>query len=161
MSPATIVLASADPRQRQLIDLLLSQDGHALVPFGTAREALAYLRTATPDLILLTIDLPDLAGDLVCQKVKGVSRLSKVPVILVARRPERGAEARLRWHAQRVGADLLLPLPLGDKDLRGRVRRLLPKRAADVNQAARPGEGYAAPTSESPRSPARAPDPMA
>ncbi len=147
MKTTTILITCADPIEFQLLDLLLSQDGYAIVRADTAREALKYLRENTPDLAILTLDLPDLGGDVVCRKIKAVSRLRDVPVVLLAALPPRGMESKLRLTARDAGADLLLTYPLGDKDVRGRVRRLL--NVDPVSESPLPEAGSVTPTTVS------------
>lgn len=136
----TILIASSDESQRQLIDLLLSQDGYVLVEVSTAREALAYLRENTPAVSLFASELPDLSGEALCRKAKAVSRLNAMAVILIVPNARHAPAAYLRNLQDRTGADAVLPLPLGDKDLRGRVRRLLVERRAALSHA----KGFAA-----------------
>jgi DNA-binding response OmpR family regulator len=126
MSTRTILLADPDPLHRQLIDVLLAEDAYRMVDVGDARAALEYLRHNTPDLMLLAMALPDADGDVVCEKAKSVTRLASVPVILAAPASEElGIDPALRQRARLAGADLLLQKPLGDKNLRERVRALL------------------------------------
>ncbi len=126
MSTRTILLADPDPLHRQLIDVLLAEDAYRMVDVGNARAALEYLRHNTPDLMLLAMALPDADGDVVCEKAKSVTRLASVPVILAAPAGEElGIDPALRQRARLAGADLLLQKPLGDKNLRERVRALL------------------------------------
>lgn len=126
MSTRTILLVDRDPLQRQLVDMLLAEDGHHIVNAGSGREALEYLKAHTPHLVVMEIALPDVGGDVVCRKLKSVSRLSRVPVILTSEpRARSGASADLKDVARAVGADLYLPKPLGDKNVRERVRQLL------------------------------------
>lgn len=112
--------------QRQLVDVLLAEDAPALVNASTGREALEFLKEHTPHLVLMAMELPDIGGDTVCSKLKSVSRLAGVPVILTIGPPGRaGIPQDVRERARSVGADLLVQKPLGDKNLRDRVRRLL------------------------------------
>jgi|GEM_PF-789020 len=126
MPSRTILLVDADPLQRQLVDLLLAEDAPTVVNAGTGREALEYLKEHTPHLVLMALELPDIGGDVVCSKLKSVSRLASVPVILTIEPPGRaGVPHDVRDRARSVGADLLVQKPLGDKNLRDRVRQLL------------------------------------
>lgn len=126
MPSRTILLVDADPLQRQLVDMLLAEDAPAIVNAGSGREALEYLKEHTPHLIILALELPDIGGDVVCGKLKSVSRLSRVPVVLTIEPPGRaGIPPGLRERARAVRADLLIQKPLGDKGLRDRVRNLL------------------------------------
>ena len=121
----TLLVAEPDVLQRQLVDMLLTGEGYELVFVSSGRDALAYLKESTPALALLTLELPDITGAEICEKMKRVTRLSAVPVVLVASAEGRGIDAATRELVRFVGADLLLQKPLGDKNLRDRVSRLL------------------------------------
>ena len=106
--------------------MLLAEDAPTVVNAGTGREALEFLKEHTPHLVILAFELPDIGGDVVCGKIKSVSRLARVPTILTIEPPGRtGIPHDVRDRARAVGADLLLQKPLGDKNLRDRVRQLL------------------------------------
>ncbi|HKI57516.1 MAG TPA: response regulator [Trueperaceae bacterium] len=122
----TILLADPDPLQRQLVDMLLSQEDFHIVTAGNGRDTLEFLKEHTPNLAILATELPDVGGDAICRKLKAVKRLSKVPVILTTNPPGKGGlTSDLRQLARAVGADLLLQKPLGDKGLRDKVNQLL------------------------------------
>lgn len=127
MSTSTVLVADADPLQRQLLDMLLGVDAFDVTMVASGEEALAHLRSHTPDLVLLAIDLPDVGGSVICRKVKSVKRLMRVPVVLVAPELSEGETLGdpVKREARDVGADLLLQKPLGDKNLRERVQRLI------------------------------------
>jgi CheY-like chemotaxis protein len=126
MSSTTVLVAEHDPMQRQVIDLLFSVDGYDLSVVATGAEALAHLRQHTPSAVILATDLPDVSGVTICQKLKAVTRLARVPVVLVAPENEQGMLGETeRRDARRAGADLVVQKPLGDKNLRERVQRLM------------------------------------
>lgn len=125
MAPV-LLIAEPDPLQRQLIDMLLAQDRYDFVFVSSGREALSYLKESTPALAMLNLELPDLTGAEICEKMKRVTRLSDVPVVLVAESNDTvGIDPATRELYRAVGADLLLQKPLGDKNLRDRIKRLL------------------------------------
>ena len=138
MMTTSILVADADPLQQRLLDMLLSVDAFDLVVVGSGAEALAHLRGHTPDAVVLATDLPDVAGTVICRKLKTVKRLARVPVVLVAPGPDAGRALpeALRRDVREAGADLLLQRPLGDKNLRERIERLLV--AARSNSAPTP-----------------------
>ena len=126
---ARLLVAEADRLQLQLIDMLLSSGAFELTTVETGREALQHLKSHTPDLCVFALDLPDVAGDVICGKVRRVSRLARTPVILIAPQAgEFGLSDQARARARKVGADLVLPRPLGDKNLSNRIQALLDER---------------------------------
>lgn len=121
-----LLVAEPDPLQRQLIDMLLAEDDYAITWTASGKETLSRLKEATPDLVLLKLALPDVTGAEICEKMKRISRLEHVPVVLVADGEEgRPVDPSVRTLADAVGADLLLQKPLGDKNLRTRLHGLL------------------------------------
>src|SRR5690606_22606527 len=87
MSDRHILIADSDPVQRQLIDLLLTDDRNEIVAVDTARAVLEYLRSNTPALIVIAHELPDLTGIDVSKRVKSVQRLARVPIIVTTEEP--------------------------------------------------------------------------
>lgn len=126
MSERAILVVDPDPLQRQLIDVLLADPNAVVVEAGTAREALEYLKEQTPDLAIVAYELPDLDGAELTDRLKRVSRLAHVPVLMTtALRDGLGVAPSLRAKARAAGVDLLIPKPLGDKNVRERARRLM------------------------------------
>lgn len=126
MERPAVLVAEPNQLQLQMIDLLLAADDFDVTLVETSEAALAHLRQHTPAAALLAVDLPDIDGFALCQKIKVVGRLSRVPVVLLADPAEAGGLAEsTRARARAAGADLLLQRPLGDKNLRERVLRLI------------------------------------
>lgn len=146
MERPAILVAEPNHMQRQMIDLLLAADDFDVALVETSEAALAYLREHTPAAALLAVELPDIDGFALCQKLKVVGRLSSVPVVLLAQPTEAGGlDESTRARARAAGADLLLPRPLGDKNLRERVLRLIHQPTG--SRAAAPGPIDLAPAS--------------
>lgn len=125
MNRRSVLVADPDVAQRRLIDVLLGAT-FDLTLVADGPEALAHLREHTPDALLLATDLADVDGYTVCRKAKSVGRLERVKVVLVADPAARGGlDEKTRGLARSAGADLLLQRPLGDKNLRERLERLL------------------------------------
>ncbi len=137
MSSRQYLIADADPGQRQLLDLLLSDGESTIAQVETARQALEFLRTNTPALVVLAYELPGMPGTEVCKRLKLVARLQHVPVIVTVDPGEAfGVPEEVRVAAEDAGVDLLVPKPLGDKALRERATRLI--LAAEMRQARSP-----------------------
>lgn len=125
----TVLVAEPDAGQRQLIDLLLAAEGWSTVLVGSGEEALLHLETSTVDVALLALDLPDIPGDVLCTRIRRLRDHASMPVILVAQ-PSMplGLGQEDRERSRKALADLILPRPLGDKNLRERIERLLNER---------------------------------
>ncbi len=135
MSSRQFLIADPDEGQRQLLDLLLADANSVLVAVSTARQALEFLRSNTPDLVVLAQELPDMPGIAVAKRLKAVQRLGNVPVIVTTEVTEGlGVSVDLRQTAEDAGVDLLLPKPLGDKALKERARRLMQEADAAKQQ---------------------------
>ena len=119
--PAQILVADDDEGHRKLVDMLLTLDGHEVVSVADGREALDYLKDHTPDLAILDVHMPHVDGIDVCQRMRQVSRLKDVPVIvLTAMRDEKTATL-----AKMAKANLVVPKPLEGKDFRAVVTRVM------------------------------------
>jgi DNA-binding response OmpR family regulator len=130
MSLLTILVADIQETQRQLIDMLLSAEEFHIIGVESGRETLQFLRTKTPDLAILDLELPDIDGGSICEKMRKIARLNQVPVVLTAPpSKELGLDDKTKELARLVKADLLLQKPLGDKNLRERVLQLIRDRA--------------------------------
>ena len=118
----TVLVADNDAFQRQLIDMLLAVDDYQIIGFETGRQVLEYLQSNVPDVAVLDYSLPDINGADLCAKIRGVKRLSKVPVILVTSTHKLSL---VKGIATAVKANAVLAKPLGDKKLREQVQALI------------------------------------
>ena len=126
MERPAVLVVEPNTLQLQMIDMLLAAHDFDLTMVETGEAALAYLREHTPAAALLAVEVPDIDGFALCQKIKVVGRLARVPVVLLAdAAPTGGLDDATRTRARTSGADLILPRPLGDKNLRERLLRLI------------------------------------
>ncbi len=123
---ATILIADDNAGQRNVLDLVLSADGYHVDAVQDGREALTYLKTNTPDLIILDVLMPHFSGLEVCGRVKRVPRLKHVPVMILTSLQDEETLAS----ADMARADRLIIKPLSGKNLRSIVYELLEPRFA-------------------------------
>lgn len=123
MAVFSVLIAEHDEAQGQILDLLLSSAGLGLNFVADGREALAFLRDNTPDLVVTALDLPVLDGLELSRKVRSVRRLARAPVILLT--VDATAAAAAQADARAAGIALVLAAPLGDKNLPQRALALI------------------------------------
>jgi hypothetical protein len=70
-----------------------------------------------------------------CRKMKAITRLAPVPVVLLLPSRDDPLASEARAQARYAQAELTLPLPLGDKNLRERLMELLAKPRQDASPA--------------------------
>lgn len=84
-------------------------------------EALALARTQRPDLILLDIELPDIGGIAVCERLKADPATRDIPVVMVTA----FRDGPRKMQALRAGAEDVVWKPINETVLLARLRSLL------------------------------------
>jgi two-component system sensor histidine kinase/response regulator len=73
-----------NPANLKLLEDILRQRGHSVRSFPLGRLALAAATKNPPDLILLDINMPEMNGYEVCERLKSSEKLSEIPVIFLS-----------------------------------------------------------------------------
>ena len=104
-----------------LMSLYLTKSGWQPQVFDSGTEALAAIRRAPPDLVILDLMLPGMDGLAVGRALRSDAVTARIPVIMVT---ARGDETD-RIVGLELGADDYLPKPFSPNELVARVRALL------------------------------------
>lgn len=107
-----------DPSVRHMLQVMLEQDGHAVVAAGDARSALAQCSVQLPDLMVVDLMLPVEDGEMFLREFRRRWRGTEVPVILLSASSARNDIAR------RLGIEATLAKPFFADDLRALVNSL-------------------------------------
>lgn len=108
---ATVVLA---------LNKMLGPTGH--IRFATTgARALSMMDDKTPDLVLLDVELPDIDGLDLCERIRSVTATAAVPVLVITGHKEEGIEDRIF----NAGANDFIPKPVHPRVLRARVTAYL------------------------------------
>ena len=120
---ATILVVDDEPDIRQLVQLNLELDGHRVLTAGNGNEALAMLADELPDVMLLDLNMPELDGWAVLQRIKdaGDTDISQIPVLMLTAYDT--ADNRVRGGIE--GAIRYLTKPFSPTALRDEVRGAL------------------------------------
>jgi two-component system sensor histidine kinase/response regulator len=79
-----IMIVDDNPANLKLLEDMLMQQGHKVHSFPRGRLALAAALKRPPDLILLDINMPEMNGYEVCERLKSTGELSNIPVIFLS-----------------------------------------------------------------------------
>ncbi len=79
----TVMVVDDDEFARKLIATALQEEAYELVFAPDGAAALAALRRARPDLILMDINLPDMDGVTLTRNLKAVPHLADIPVLML------------------------------------------------------------------------------
>src|SRR5690625_6175462 len=85
MANKTIMIVEDEAGIREFIQKYLSQEGYNVIPAESGEQALEYLHSIRPHLILLDIDMYGIDGFTVCQEIR---KKLTIPIIFLTARSE-------------------------------------------------------------------------
>ncbi|MEM8985268.1 MAG: response regulator [Pseudomonadota bacterium] len=94
--PKTVLIVEDNELNMKLFHDLLEAHGYKTLEARTGPEALALAGEHHPDLILMDIQLPEVSGLEVTQKIKENPELAEIPVVAVTAFAMKGDEERIR-----------------------------------------------------------------
>jgi len=127
---STIMIVEDEPELAAVIADYALAAGYVPTVHGDGAQALAAIRAAPPDLIVLDLMLPGLDGLALCRAVRA---FSEVPIVMVTAR----VEEIDRLLGLELGADDYLCKPFSPRELMARIKAILRRAgSADVAPAA-------------------------
>jgi two-component system phosphate regulon response regulator PhoB len=129
MTP-TILVVEDEPAIMELLTVNLADAGYAVQAAPDAETALALLKEALPDLVLLDWMLPGVSGLAFAKQLRADTRTKDLPVIMVtARTGEADRVAGLEaW------VDDYVTKPFSPRELKARIKSVLRRRAPEAAQ---------------------------
>ena len=124
-----VLVVDDDPTIRRTLRINLRARGYDVEEVGSGADALATLRDAAPDIVILDLGLPDLDGVEVLRRIRSGSA---VPVVVLSARQQSDDKVE----ALDEGADDYVTKPFGMDELMARVRSALRRGGADAESLA-------------------------
>jgi two-component system KDP operon response regulator KdpE len=121
MTSAKILIVDDAQQVRRVLRTALSAAGYTIFEAATGEEALESIRSSTPDVILLDVNMPGIGGLEACREIR---RTLDVPILMLT---VRNAE-RDKVLALDAGADDYVVKPFGMQELLARIRAALRRR---------------------------------
>lgn len=85
-----VLIVDDNEKNRKLARDVLRAAGVGTLEAGTAAEAIAVAVDRVPDVILLDICLPDMAGTELARELRGGARTAHIPLVALSALPETG-----------------------------------------------------------------------
>jgi DNA-binding response OmpR family regulator len=142
--PATILIVDDTPANLNVLSTILSQEGYKVRPANGGEVALVVAQHASPDLILLDIQMPGMNGFEVCKRLQQQEQTRDIPVIFISALDE----VLDKVEAFEVGGADYITKPFQILEVLARIEHQLKlrrqhKQLAAVNQLARDLQGTA------------------
>jgi DNA-binding response OmpR family regulator len=115
---ATVLLVEDERKLRELVRSYLERAGFTVLSTGSGAEAITLADSASPDLVVLDLGLPDVPGETVAREVQAGAT---VPVLILTARSSE--EDRIR--GLELGADDYVTKPFSPRELVLRVQAIL------------------------------------
>ncbi|MDP9373223.1 MAG: response regulator [Chloroflexota bacterium] len=106
-----VLVVDDDTAVRDLIEIILSDEGYRVRTAGDGRAALTLARDEPPDLVLMDVNMPILDGISACRQLRDDRRTAHLPVMIMSARPVRPAQL------DACRADRFLPKPFDIEQL--------------------------------------------
>ncbi len=116
-----MLIVEDEPDIRELLVFHLEREGYHVTQCRNGAEALRMARSASPDLILLDLMLPEVDGLAVCRRLRQDPATQAVPIVMLT---ARGDEVD-RVLGLELGADDYVVKPFSPRELVARIRAVL------------------------------------
>ena len=123
-----LLIVEDDPAISSMLRRGLTFEGYDVTHVTSGTDALTYLRTNTPDLIVLDIMLPGMNGFEVCRRIRNAGET--MPILMLTARDE----VMDRVTGLDAGADDYLVKPFAFEELLARTRALLRRHQGSAHE---------------------------
>ena len=123
----TVLVVDDVEAHRYVVGAWLRRAGYDVVEAATGAEALHAVDTADIDIVTLDVNLPDMSGMEVCERIKGAERTAALPILHLS---GTAVDPSDRNEGLRRGADAYLVEPVESDELLATINALLRYSAA-------------------------------
>jgi len=122
----TILVVDDEPDFAYLVQGHLEKENFAVEIAYNGIEALEKVKAARPDAIILDVMMPEKDGYEVCAELKGDSKYSDIPIVMLTAVADHVSSTRYSHHdGMSMEADDYLPKPASAEEITESVKRLL------------------------------------
>jgi len=117
---AKVLIIEDDASARRLIEFTLQQEGFEVITATNGLEGLEKAQNEQPDVVIMDIMMPVMAGLEACLRLKEIPTTSHIPILVLT---AKGEEAD-RTYSLMAGADDYLAKPAEPDEIAARVMKL-------------------------------------
>ncbi len=118
---ASVLVADDDPNIVLSLEFLMKRAGYRVRVARDGDEVLAAMEAEIPDLVLLDLMMPKRSGYDVCHVIRGNPAWKHVRVVMLTAK----GQAVERAKGMALGADDYITKPFSNREVVGRIRRVL------------------------------------
>ncbi len=125
-----ILIADEDKAMQQMVEQVLTQEGHTILTAQTTDDALKVIRRTSPDMFLIDLSLPKSGGVELCRKLRANPETSDSPIIFLTSQNS----VYSLVEALEAGGDDYIRKPFAMRELSARIRAHLRRYVAYTNE---------------------------
>ena len=118
-----VLLVDDDPVNLKRAQLILAKEGFRIAATLSGKQAFSFLSKNRPDIIFLDINMPEMDGFEVLERLKGDDGLRPIPVVLLSA----DTDEAVRERGLALGAAGFLGKPFLDTEVRECIYKILAK----------------------------------
>ena len=122
MTKVKVLIVDDDANTRLILGTRLKKHGYVVLYAADSYQAISMARQQLPEIILLDLGLPGGNGFIVLERLKAITTLADIPVIVVSSQDPGEVESR----ALQAGAVLYLQKPVDQEQILSAVHAALP-----------------------------------
>ena len=131
LSSYKILVVDDEPDMLEFICVVLEDNGATVIQAKNGLEALATARKEKPDLLTLDIEMPEMDGGQVFEKMREDPDLASIPVCIISGKPEL---RRLIYQRTVPPPEGFLDKPVDEKTLLMNIRKILATHRLDKGE---------------------------
>ncbi len=118
---ATVLVVEDERKLREFVRSYLERAGFTVLSTGSGAEAITMAASTAPDLVVLDLGLPDVAGETVARELRALAATRSTPILMLTAKS--AEEDRIR--GLELGADDYVTKPFSPRELILRVQAIL------------------------------------
>jgi pilus assembly protein CpaE len=134
MMPKKVLLVDDDDMLRKMTNALLARQGYDVFAVEDGPRTLEYLKTNSPDIILLDVMMPGMDGFTVCREIRANPTTARIPIIMLTALDS--VENKVKGFE--AGADDYLAKPCDTAELVARINVMIRRAEANAPQVTAP-----------------------